>query len=59
MPGKTKIDTSHQDSQAREDVNEFWQKMSPVIYFEYNHDRAPADALVNPYDDPPRDFEYR
>ncbi|CAG4977886.1 unnamed protein product [Colias eurytheme] len=36
----------------------FWTKMAPVIYVEYNHDRVPSDRLVNPYDNPPRDFEY-
>lgn len=58
-PGKPKIDINRQESQAEEEMNEFWQKMSPVIYFEYNHDRSPPDVLINPYDNPPKDFEYR
>ncbi|XP_038216589.1 uncharacterized protein LOC119835687 [Zerene cesonia] len=36
----------------------FWTKMAPVVYVEYNHDRVPSDRLVNPYDNPPKDFEY-
>ncbi|CAH0716660.1 unnamed protein product, partial [Brenthis ino] len=55
---RPKVDTSQRDTEAHEDVDEFWQKMAPVIYFEYNHDRSPSDALTNPYDNPPRDFEY-
>lgn len=32
--------------------------MAPVVYLEYNHERAPSNAFTNPYDNPPRDFEY-
>ncbi|XP_045489894.1 vacuolar protein sorting-associated protein 13B isoform X1 [Pieris rapae] len=41
-----------------EEKDKFWTEMSPVIYVEMNHDRTPFDQLVNPYDNPPKDFEY-
>ncbi|XP_045784582.1 vacuolar protein sorting-associated protein 13B [Maniola jurtina] len=45
-------------TQTQEEVDEFWQKMAPVVYLEYSHERAPSSAFTNPYDNPPRDFEY-
>ncbi|CAK1554618.1 unnamed protein product [Leptosia nina] len=47
-----------QTNVADDDKEVFWTKMSPVFYVELSHDRAPSDQLVNPYDNPPRDFEY-
>ncbi|CAG9558247.1 unnamed protein product [Danaus chrysippus] len=44
--------------QTNDEGDQFWQKMAPVIYFEYNHDRTPLNNYVNPYDNPPGDFEY-
>nr|XP_034839520.1 vacuolar protein sorting-associated protein 13B [Maniola hyperantus] len=43
---------------TQEEVDEFWQKMAPVVFLEYSHERAPSSAFTNPYDNPPRDFEY-
>ncbi|XP_053623621.1 uncharacterized protein Vps13B [Plodia interpunctella] len=41
-----------------EDLDELWLKMAPVLYVEYNHERAPPQRQDNPYDNPPKDFEY-
>ncbi|CAH2103447.1 unnamed protein product [Euphydryas editha] len=52
------VGTNRQGAQAQAEVDEFWLKMAPVIYFEYSHERTPASDFINPYDNPPRDFEY-
>ncbi|XP_068617900.1 intermembrane lipid transfer protein VPS13B isoform X2 [Battus philenor] len=47
-----------QETVQNEENDELWSKMSPVVFFEYCHDRAPPDTLVDPYDSPPIDFQY-
>ncbi|XP_013145000.1 PREDICTED: vacuolar protein sorting-associated protein 13B-like [Papilio polytes] len=41
------------------DNDVLWVQMSPVVFVEYCHDRAPPHSHLNPYDKPPLDFEYR
>ncbi|VVC87785.1 unnamed protein product [Leptidea sinapis] len=41
-----------------DELDMFWTSMAPVLYAEYNHDRTPSNALENPYDNPPEDFQY-
>lgn len=41
------------------DNDVLWEQMSPVVFVEYCHDRAPPHSHLNPYDKPPLDFEYR
>ncbi|XP_022832298.1 uncharacterized protein LOC111360569 [Spodoptera litura] len=46
------------DKQDRDDIDELWNKMAPLLFVEYVHERSPPHQLMNPYDNPPRDFEY-
>ncbi|XP_060809400.1 uncharacterized protein LOC106130565 isoform X3 [Amyelois transitella] len=41
-----------------EETDLLFQKMAPVFYVEYTHERSPPNRHDNPYDNPPRDFEY-
>ncbi|KAJ0183610.1 hypothetical protein K1T71_000033 [Dendrolimus kikuchii] len=49
---------STEPQEIREESDELWHVMEPLIYLEYNHDRAPPDDYINPYDNPPKDYEY-
>jgi hypothetical protein len=41
------------------ELDPLWHKMSPVLFLEYCHERSPPQPYVNPYENPPLDFEYR
>ncbi|KAG6459378.1 hypothetical protein O3G_MSEX011352 [Manduca sexta] len=49
---------SPEPKEAHEDVDELWQQMAPVVYLEYTHERSPPQIYINPYDNPPLDFEH-
>ncbi|KAF9807645.1 hypothetical protein SFRURICE_008858, partial [Spodoptera frugiperda] len=46
------------DRQDQDDIDELWNKMAPLVFVEYLHERSPPNQLTNPYDNPPKDFEY-
>ncbi|CAH0578321.1 unnamed protein product [Chrysodeixis includens] len=49
-------DKSERDSQ--EESDELWAKMAPIVFVEYVHDRSPPQPYTNPYENPPKDFQY-
>ncbi|KAJ2954658.1 hypothetical protein O0L34_g2954 [Tuta absoluta] len=36
----------------------FWDEFSPVFSMELVHERSPPNPYINPYDKPPKNFEY-
>ncbi|CAB3258844.1 unnamed protein product [Arctia plantaginis] len=43
--------------ETAEDYDVF-SKMRPLIYVEFLHERTPPSPFMNPYDNPPKDFQY-
>ncbi|XP_072931388.1 intermembrane lipid transfer protein VPS13B isoform X3 [Epargyreus clarus] len=42
----------------KEDMESMWFQMMPVVFVQYEHDRDPIVSTIDPYDNPPRDFEH-
>ncbi|XP_049885072.1 intermembrane lipid transfer protein VPS13B isoform X3 [Pectinophora gossypiella] len=38
--------------------DDLWKQMDPLIYVHYIHERSPPSLYTNPYENPPKDFEY-
>lgn len=36
----------------------FWSKISPLIFFDFTHERTPPSNIPNPYECPPKNFQY-
>ncbi|XP_041987845.1 vacuolar protein sorting-associated protein 13B isoform X2 [Aricia agestis] len=50
---------SEEENEPKMDENaEFWARMAPILFLEYSHDREPSNNQINPYDNPPKDYEY-
>nr|XP_049694087.1 intermembrane lipid transfer protein VPS13B isoform X1 [Helicoverpa armigera]XP_049694095.1 intermembrane lipid transfer protein VPS13B isoform X1 [Helicoverpa armigera] len=55
---KTQSGTLQDDKAEHEEVDELWAQMAPIVFVEYIHERAAPNPLANPYENPPKDFEY-
>ncbi|KAJ8737284.1 hypothetical protein PYW07_000555 [Mythimna separata] len=44
--------------EPKEDFSYLWTSMAPLFFVDYVHERSPPDKQINPYDNPPKDFEY-
>ncbi|KAH9643537.1 hypothetical protein HF086_016744 [Spodoptera exigua] len=46
------------DKKDQDDIDELWNKMAPLVFLDYLHERSPPYQFMNPYENPPKDFEY-
>ncbi|XP_075990406.1 vacuolar protein sorting 13B isoform X2 [Anticarsia gemmatalis] len=46
------------EDEVIEQTDELWVQMNPLLYVEFSHERSPPDAFTNPYESPPKDFQY-
>lgn len=42
-----------------EESKDLWHKMSHLILIEFSHERSPPMYHMNPFENPPINFEYR
>ncbi|KAF9416118.1 hypothetical protein HW555_006441 [Spodoptera exigua] len=46
------------DKKDQDDIDALWNKMAPLVFLDYLHERSPPYQFMNPYENPPKDFEY-